>query len=73
VEAGRQAPLSPGQQGSLQALAQSAKPTLLCAYGLPDGIQVASLGGLLDINPQDLALPMLLQRALPGTPHRQAP
>jgi ferric-dicitrate binding protein FerR (iron transport regulator) len=73
AEAGRQGPLTPEQQGSLAALAQGAKPTLLCAYGLPDGIQLASLGGLLDFNPSEMALPMLLGRAVPGTAGRQAP
>jgi hypothetical protein len=58
--------LSAEQRRSLQALAGDARPTLLCAYGEPDGIRVAGLGGAFDFDTGDLALPLLLQRLFPG-------
>jgi hypothetical protein len=64
--------LSPQQRGSVAALARDAKPSLVCAYGEDDTIQVAG-SGLLDIDPSDLSLPILLGRALPGTPRTGRP
>jgi hypothetical protein len=60
--------LTPEQRQSVEDLARGAKPTLLCAYGEERGIRVAGLGSVLDIDAADLALPLLLQRALPSGP-----
>lgn len=65
--------ISAEQRGAVEALARDARPTLLCAYGEETAIQVAAVGGLLDFNPSQLALPALLQRALPGTPRAGLP
>jgi hypothetical protein len=61
------ASLSAEQRRSVQALAGDARPTLLCAYGEPDGIRVAGLGGVFDLQTGDLALPLLVQRVFSGT------
>jgi ferric-dicitrate binding protein FerR (iron transport regulator) len=60
------ASLSAEQRRSVQALAGEAGPNLLCAYGEPDGIRVAGLGGAFDLDAADLTLPLLLQRVIPG-------
>jgi hypothetical protein len=65
--------LSPEQRESVAALARESRPSLVCAYGDEDAIQVAGSAGLLDLDPGDLSLPLVLQRALPGTPRRAAP
>jgi hypothetical protein len=49
--------LSSGQLAMLQQLATDSKPSVMCAYGENDRIEVASSGKLLDLNP---ALPTLL-------------
>jgi ferric-dicitrate binding protein FerR (iron transport regulator) len=61
------------QRGSLEELAQKAKPSVVCAYGREDGIQLSGDGGLMDFDPANLALPVLLERVLPGTARRGAP
>lgn len=66
LEAPGAARLSAEQRRSVQALAGEAGPTLLCAYGEPDGIRVAGLGGGFDLDTGDLALPLLLQRVFPA-------
>jgi ferric-dicitrate binding protein FerR (iron transport regulator) len=60
--------LSSEQRGAIEALAHDARPTLFCAYGEEQSIRIAAMGGLLDFDPSSLALPALLERALPGTP-----
>jgi ferric-dicitrate binding protein FerR (iron transport regulator) len=65
--------VSDEQRGSLQSLAEQAAPTLVCAYGREDGIQVSSNTGIMDFDPAELALPLLLERLLPGTRPRAAP
>jgi ferric-dicitrate binding protein FerR (iron transport regulator) len=65
--------VSSEQRESLEALARKAEPSLVCAYGREDGIQVAGSGGLMDFNPTEIALPVLLERLLPGTGRRAAP
>jgi ferric-dicitrate binding protein FerR (iron transport regulator) len=65
LEAPGAARLSAEQRRSVQALAGDAGPTLLCAYGEPDGIRVAGLGGGFDLDTGDLALPLLIQRVFP--------
>ncbi len=49
--------LNSGQLAMLQQLAADAKPSVMCAYGESDRIEVASSGKLLDLNP---AFPTLL-------------
>ena len=49
--------LSSGQLALLQQLAADAKPSVFCAYGESDRIEVASSGKLFDLNP---GLPALL-------------
>lgn len=49
--------LSSGQLAALQQLAADAKPSVFCAYGESDRIEVASSGKLFDMNP---GLPTLL-------------
>ncbi len=49
--------LSSGQLAMLQQLAADSKPSVMCAYGENDRIEVASSGKLLDLNP---AFPTLL-------------
>jgi DNA-binding FrmR family transcriptional regulator len=50
--------LSPGQFALLEQLAADAKPSVFCAYGESDRIEVATSGKLLDLNP---GLPTLIQ------------
>ncbi|HEX6738673.1 MAG TPA: hypothetical protein VF310_10390, partial [Vicinamibacteria bacterium] len=61
------------QRGSLESMAQGASASLVCAYGREDGIKVSSNTGITDFDPAQLALPMLLERVLPGTRPRAAP
>jgi hypothetical protein len=49
--------LNSGQLAMLQQLATDSKPSVMCAYGENDRIEVASSGKLLDLNP---AVPTLL-------------
>jgi hypothetical protein len=49
--------LNSGQLAMLQQLAADSKPSVMCAYGENDRIEVASSGKLLDLNP---AFPTLL-------------
>src|SRR5277367_2994692 len=49
--------LNSGQLAMLQQLATDSKPSVMCAYGESDRIEVASSGKLLDLNP---AFPTLL-------------
>ena len=49
--------LNSGQLAMLQQLAMDSKPSVMCAYGESDRIEVASSGKLLDLNP---AFPTLL-------------
>src|SRR5271169_2389734 len=51
------AQLNSGQLAMLQQLATDSKPSVMCAYGESDRIEVASSGKLLDLNP---AFPTLL-------------
>jgi hypothetical protein len=65
--------LDEAQKGSITALAGDARPTLLCAYGEPDAVRVAGLGGAFDLDAAELALPMLLSRLKTGTAPVAAP
>ena len=61
------AQLTSGQLAMVQQLAADAKPSVFCAYGESDRIEVASTGKLLDLNPSLLALTHILQQAARGT------
>ena len=65
--------LTPGQRQSVQALAGDARPTLLCAYGEERGIRVTGMGGVFDLDAAELALPMLMERVMPGLRKLAAP
>src|SRR5262249_5844399 len=65
--------LSDAQRQGLGALGRQAQPALVCLYGENDAIQVAGIGGFLNLDPANLALPMLLQRGVPGTQRRGSP
>jgi hypothetical protein len=67
------AQLSERQRGSLEAFTRDAQPTLVCVYGESDAIQVAGIGGFFNLDPANLALPMLMERGLPGTTRRRTP
>ena len=58
--------LSPGQRQSFEALTASARPTLVSIYGEDEGIRVAGTGGAFHLDGSDLALPLLLERAMGG-------
>jgi FecR-like protein/putative zinc finger protein len=65
--------LAPGQRSAVESLTRDAKPTLLCAYGEEDAIQLAGAGGLFDLDPAQLVLPLLLERRISGTRGTAAP
>lgn len=65
--------LSSVQSALLQQLAADSKPSVLCAYGESDRIEVASSGKLFDLNPGILTLPHLLQQAEHGTASKKNP
>ncbi|HEY3120204.1 MAG TPA: FecR family protein [Vicinamibacteria bacterium] len=67
------AQLTPEQRQSFESLARDARPTLVSLYGEEDAIRMAGTGGFIDLDPTAFALPMLLQRALPGTGHQGRP
>jgi hypothetical protein len=59
--------LNSGQLALLQQLAADAKPSVMCAYGESDRIEVASNGKLLDLNPGIPTLIHLLGLSEHGT------
>jgi hypothetical protein len=59
--------LSSGQLAMLQQLAADAKPSVFCAYGESDRIEVASSGKLFDLNPGIPSLIHLLGLSEHGT------
>ena len=63
--------LTGDQRRSFEALTQGARPTLVSIYGEDEGIRVAGTGGAFNLDGADLALPLLLERAMGGLP-RQA-
>jgi ferric-dicitrate binding protein FerR (iron transport regulator) len=65
--------LAPGQRSAVENLTRDAQPTLLCAYGENDAIQLAGAGGLFDLDPAQLLLPLLLERRISGTRGTAAP
>jgi hypothetical protein len=65
--------LSSGQLAFLQQLASDAKPSVFCAYGESDRIDVASSGKLFDLNPGLPTLIHLLGLSDHGTSQRANP
>jgi hypothetical protein len=65
--------LSLDQRRSLEALTGDARPTLVSIYGEQDGIRVAGTGRALNLDGADLALPLLLERAMGGLPRPANP
>ena len=62
--------LSSGQVAALQQLAADSKPSVFCAYGESDRIEVASTGNLFDLSSSLPALIHLLGLPDRGTSHR---
>jgi hypothetical protein len=65
--------LTSGQLALLQQLAADVKPTVFCAYGESDRIEVASSGKLFDLNPGLPTLIHLLGLSDHGTSHQANP
>src|SRR6266849_6263717 len=65
--------VSSGQLAVLQQLAADSKPSVFCAYGEPDRIEVASSGKLFDLNPNILTLFHLLGISEHGTSRNPNP
>ncbi len=65
--------LTSGQLALLQQLAVDAKPSVFCAYGESDRLEVASSGKLFDLNPGLPTLIHLLGLADHGTWHQANP
>ena len=57
-------PLTSDQRRSFEALTHDTRPTLVSIYGEEDGIRVAGTGRALSLDGADLALPLLLERAV---------
>jgi hypothetical protein len=60
--------LTPDQRRSFETLTRDTRPTLVSVYGEDDGIRVAGTGGAMNLDGADLALPLLLERAMGGLP-----
>ena len=65
--------LNSGQLAMLQQLAADSKPSVMCAYGESDRIEVASSGKLLDLNPAFPTLLHLLGLSEHGTSRQANP
>jgi len=65
--------LSSGQLALLQELSRDAKPSVFCAYGESDRIEVTSSGKLFDLNPGLPTLIHLLGLPDHGTSHQAIP
>jgi hypothetical protein len=65
--------VSSGQLAVLQQLAADSKPSVFCAYGEPDRIEVASSGKLFDLNPNILTLFHLMGMSEHGTSRNPIP
>jgi hypothetical protein len=65
--------LTGDQKRSVEALTQDTRPTLVSIYGEEDGIRVAGTGSALGLDGADLALPLLLERAIGGLPRQANP
>jgi len=65
--------LTADQRRSFETLTQNSRPTLVSVYGEDDGIRVAGTGGAMNLDGADLALPLLLERAMGGLPRLANP
>ena len=65
--------LTGDQRRSFEALTQNTRPTLVSVYGEDDGIRVAGTGSAFNLDGADLALPLLLERAMGGLPRPANP
>ncbi len=65
--------LNSGQLAMLQQLAADSKPSVMCAYGESDRIEIASSGKLLDLNPGFPTLLRLLGLSEHGTSRQANP
>ncbi len=66
--------LTPSQLQSLQQIAAETKPSVVCAYGEPNAIRVASSSRFFGLDLNTLTLSTLLKMAQPGgAPQRRAP
>jgi hypothetical protein len=65
--------LTGDQRRSFEALTRDTRPTLVSIYGEDDGIRVAGTGSALNLDGADLALPLLLERAMGGLPRQANP
>jgi len=65
--------LSGDQRRSFDALRRDARPTLVSIYGENEGIRVAGTGSAFNLDGADLALPLLLERAMGGLPRQANP
>jgi hypothetical protein len=63
--------LGPGQKQSIDILQANSAPGLIYAYGEPNRIIVSANGGLFGLNINTLALPAILQQAMPKLHHIQ--
>lgn len=59
--------LTPEQSASLQRLLDQARPSLIGFYGEADRVELASVGDLIGLGPEALALPSIVQRTFPLT------
>ncbi len=65
--------LSGDQRQTFEALAGNARATLVSFYGEDDGIRVAGTGSAFNLDGAELALPLLLERAIGGLPRQANP
>jgi hypothetical protein len=64
--------LSPSQLQSLQRLAAETKPSVVCAYGEPNAIRVASASRFFGLDLNTLALSTLMRMAQPSGAHARS-
>jgi hypothetical protein len=65
--------MSGTQRSSFEALSRDSRATLVSIYGEEDGIRVAGSGAALGVDGSELALPLLLERAIGGLPRTANP
>jgi hypothetical protein len=65
--------LTSDQRRSVETLTRDSRPSLVSVYGEEDGIRVAGTGGAFNLDGADLALPLLLERAMGGLPRPANP
>jgi hypothetical protein len=60
--------LTGDQRRAFETLTRDTRPTLVSVYGEDDGIRVVGTGGAFNLDGADLALPLLLERAMGELP-----